>query len=229
MNALAEAWSVSASTRQGPRHDANQDSHIALAEAGLFAVADGMGGHAEGELASQSITRMLATVVEPDATLAMRVALAEEAILAINATLRTRAAHSEDGDIIGSTVAVALVGEGMLVVLWAGDSRIYRLRCGELALLTEDHVLARSGRDSHVLTRAIGSAAHVEIERRVVPTAPGDTLLLCSDGLNKALDEDGIAALMAEPLEGLAERLVARAVAAGGRDDITAIVARLSR
>ncbi len=222
----AELWEVSAATRTGPHHAVNQDSYAALPESGLFAVADGMGGHAHGELASQSITRMLATVAEPQAPLSVRVALVEEGISAINDALRLRSAQLVEGDIIGSTVAAALVGEGLLVCLWAGDSRVYRGRDGTLALLTEDHVLEAGGRPSHVLTRAVGSAAHLPIARRVTPTQPGDTLLLCSDGLNKALSDEELAALLGEPLPGLAERLVARAVASGGRDDVTALIAR---
>lgn len=221
-----EIWEISAATRRGPHHEVNQDSHAALPEAGLFAVADGMGGHAEGELASQSITGMLATVAEAQSPLSVRVALVEEAMAVINSALRQRAAKSGDGDIIGSTVVVAVVGEGLLVCLWAGDSRIYRQRDDQLVLLTEDHVLESEGRPTHVLTRAIGSATHVPIARAVTPTQPGDTLLLCSDGLNKALDDAGLAALLSQPLPGLADRLVARAVAAGARDDVTAVIAR---
>jgi len=226
MSLTGEVWEVSVATRQGPRHDVNQDSYAALPEAGLFAVADGMGGHADGELASQSITRMLAAVSEPQAPLTMRVALAEEGITAINEALREHAARSTEGGIVGSTVAVALVGEGMLVCLWAGDSRVYRRRHDGLAQLTEDHVLGHGPDAGHVLTRAVGSAPYLPIARCVTPTLPGDTLLLCSDGLNKALADAEIGELLDEPLPGLAERLVARAVANGGRDDITAVIAR---
>lgn len=226
MSLAGEVWEVSVATRQGPRHDVNQDSYAALPDAGLFAVADGMGGHADGELASQSITRMLAAVSEPQAPLTMRVALAEEGIAAINDALREHAARSAEGDIVGSTVVVALVGEGMLVCLWAGDSRVYRRRAEALAQLTEDHVLGEGPGAGHVLTHAVGSAAHLPIARCVTPTQPGDTLLLCSDGLNKALGDAEIGELLDEPLLGLAERLVARAVANGGRDDITAVIAR---
>ena len=226
VNLGEELWEISAATRTGPHHEINQDSYTALPESGLFAVADGMGGHAYGELASQSITRMLATVAEPQAPLSVRVALVEEGISAINEALRVRAAQLVEGDIIGSTVAAALVGEGLLVCLWAGDSRVYRRRDESFVLLTEDHVLEAGGRPSHVLTRAVGSAAHLPIARRVTPTQPGDTLLLCSDGLNKTLTDDELALLLGEPLPGLAERLVARAVAGGGRDDVTAVIAR---
>ncbi|WP_376988886.1 PP2C family protein-serine/threonine phosphatase [Bosea sp. R86505] len=225
---LAEIWETSAATHQGPHHPQNQDAFSAWREAGLFAVADGMGGHAAGDLASQSIVEILRAVVEPGATLAVRVALAEEAIEAVNGALRARAASSLHKDIIGSTVAVALVGEGMAVSLWVGDSRVYRFSGGRLSQLTRDHSLAEeedSG-NSHVLTRAVGSAAQVEIERAVTEIHPGDTLLVCSDGLNKALSDEDIAGFLSEPLSGLAERLVARAIVAGGRDDITAVIAR---
>ncbi len=177
-------------------------------------------------LASQSITRMLATVAEPQAPLSVRVALVEEGISAINEALRVRAAQLVEGDIIGSTVAAALVGEGLLVCLWAGDSRVYRRRDETFVLLTEDHVLESGGRAEPCpdARRRLGHAAADRPPGH--PTQPGDTLLLCSDGLNKTLTDDELAVLMGEPLPGLAERLVARAVANGGRDDVTAVIAR---
>ncbi len=225
---LAEIWDASAATHRGPNHPQNQDAFSAWREAGLFAVADGMGGHADGDLASQSIVEILRAVVEPGAALAIRVALAEEAIEAVNGALRAKAASAQHKDIIGSTVAVALVDEGMAVSLWVGDSRVYRFSDGRLSQLTRDHSLAEDDAPggSNVLTRAVGSAAHVEIERIVTDIIPGDTLLVCSDGLNKALSDEAIAQFLSEPLSGLAERLVARAIVNGGRDDITAVIAR---
>lgn len=223
-------WEASAATMQGPKHDENQDAFAAWPEAGLFVVADGMGGHTDGGLASRSIVEILQTVLEPGVELTVRVAMAEEAIEAVNVALRDKADSLPSRDIIGSTVVALLVGESHAVSLWVGDSRIYHYRHGRLRRLTRDHTLAEDSDvtegNLHVLTRAVGSARHVEIERVVTEVAPGDTLLVCSDGLTKALGDEEIALFLAEPLPGLAERLVARAVVNGGRDDTTAIVAR---
>lgn len=228
--APAMIWEASAATRQGANHDQNEDAYSAWPEAGLFAVADGMGGHTDGGLASRSIIEILRTVVEPGAELTVRVALAEEAIEAVNGALRAKADLLPARDIIGSTVAALLVGEGLAVCLWVGDSRIYHLSGGRLARLTRDHSLAEDGEaeegNRNVLTRAVGSTADVEIDRVVAPVASGDTLLVCSDGLIKVVSDAEIAGFMDQPLAGLAERLIARAIVAGGRDDITVIVAR---
>lgn len=223
-------WEASCATMQGPKHDENQDAFASWPEAGLFVVADGMGGHTDGGLASRSIVEILQTVLEPGVELTVRVALAEEAIEAVNTALRDKADTLPSRDIIGSTVVALLVGDNLAVSLWVGDSRIYHHSRGVLRRLTRDHTLAEDSDvtegNLHVLTRAVGSTRHVEIERAVTEVAPGDTLLVCSDGLTKALSEEEIARFMAEPLPGLAERLVARAVVSGGRDDTTAVVAR---
>ncbi|TCR64166.1 protein phosphatase 2C domain-containing protein [Bosea sp. BK604] len=223
-------WDVSSATMQGPNHDDNQDAYAAWPEAGLFVVADGMGGHTDGGLASRSIVEILQTVLEPGVELTVRVALAEEAIEAVNTALREKADTLPSRDIIGSTVVALLVGDDLAVSLWVGDSRIYHFSQGRLRRLTRDHTLAEDSDvtegNLNVLTRAVGSTRHVEIERLVTEVAAGDTLLVCSDGLTKALSEEEIASFLAEPLPGLAERLVARAVVSGGRDDTTAVVAR---
>jgi len=223
-------WDVSSATMQGPNHDDNQDAYAAWPEAGLFVVADGMGGHTDGGLASRSIVEILQTVLEPGVELTVRVALAEEAIEAVNTALREKADTLPSRDIIGSTVVALLVGDNLAVSLWVGDSRIYHFSQGRLRRLTRDHTLAEDSDvtegNLNVLTRAVGSTRHVEIERLVTEVAAGDTLLVCSDGLTKALSEEEIAGFLAEPLPGLAERLVARAVVSGGRDDTTAVVAR---
>jgi len=223
-------WDSSSATRQGPHHDQNQDAYCDWPEAGLFVVADGMGGHTDGGLASQSIVEILRCVLDVEAELAIKVALAEEAIEAVNAALRQKADLLPDKDVIGSTVAALLVGDGRAVCLWVGDSRIYLHSGGQLRRLTRDHSLAEDSDvaegNLNVLTRAVGSTPQVEIDRNVVEVRSGDTVLVCSDGLIKAMSDEEIGVFMAGPLAGLAERMVARAVVLGARDDTTAIIAR---
>lgn len=223
-------WESSAATRQAPHHDHNEDAHADWPEAGLFVVADGMGGHTDGGLASRSIVEILQCVLDAQADLAVRVALAEEGIEAVNAALRQKADQLPTRDVIGSTVAALLVGDGLAVALWVGDSRIYLLSGGRLRRLTRDHSLAEDGDgesgNQNVLTRAVGSTPLVEIDRVVSEVQAGDTLLVCSDGLTKAMPDEEIASFLSDPLLGLADRMIARAVVLGARDDVTIVIAR---
>lgn len=230
MTGAAMIWESSAATRQAPHHDHNEDAHADWPEAGLFVVADGMGGHTDGGLASRSIVEILQCVLDAQADLAVRVALAEEGIEAVNAALRQKADQLPTRDVIGSTVAALLVGDGLAVALWVGDSRIYLLSGGRLRRLTRDHSLAEDGDgesgNQNVLTRAVGSTPLVEIDRVVSEVQAGDTLLVCSDGLTKAMPDEEIASFLSDPLLGLADRMIARAVVLGARDDVTIVIAR---
>jgi serine/threonine protein phosphatase PrpC len=220
---------ASSATRQAASHAENEDAMAAVPEAGLFVVADGMGGHVDGGLASQSIVEILQHAVDGESPLTERLEQAEQALQSINRALRREAEQRPKPVIIGSTVALLLIGEGYGACLWAGDSRIYLQRDGELYQLTQDHSLDAEGpnRRQNIITRAVGPLEVLELDRVVTPVDPGDTLLLCSDGLTKVMGHDEIGDMMREPITGLAERLVARAVMLGSRDDVTVIVVRI--
>jgi serine/threonine protein phosphatase PrpC len=223
---------ASSATWQSASHAHNEDAMAAVPEAGLFVVADGMGGHADGDLASRSIVEILCHAVDGGSELAERMEQAEMAIQSINRALRREGEQRPKPVIIGSTVALLLIGEGYAACLWAGDSRIYLLRDGELYQLTRDHTLAAetqetSARAQNIITRAVGPRDLLELDRLVTPVTLGDTLLVCSDGLTKVMEPDEIGELMREPMTGLAERIVARAVVLGSRDDVTVVVVRI--
>jgi len=222
---------ASSATWQSATHAHNEDAMATLPEAGLFVVADGMGGHVDGGLASRSIVEILCHAVDGGSQLAERLEQAETAIQSINKALRRESELRPEPVIIGSTVALLLVGEGYAACLWAGDSRIYLLRDGELYQLTRDHSLAsempETGRPQNIITRAVGPRDLLELDRLVTPVALDDTLLVCSDGLTKVMEPDEIGELMHEPISGLADRIVARAVVLGSRDDVTVVVARM--
>lgn len=222
---------ASSATRQAASHAENEDAMAAVPEAGLFVVADGMGGHVDGSLASQSTVEILQHAVDAGSPLTERLEQAEQALQSINRALRREAEQRPKPVIIGSTVALLLIGEGYGACLWAGDSRIYLQRDGELYQLTRDHSLDEEGRGQrqrqNVITRAVGPLDNLELDRVVTPVDPGDTLLLCSDGLTKVMGPDEIGEMMREPITGLAERLVARAVMLGSRDDVTVVVVRI--
>lgn len=225
---------VSSATRCGIQHDVNEDAFLALPELGLFAVADGMGGHADGSLASRSIVELL-EVVLPGEAIALEdgTRVVEEAIRSLSTALWQEGQGRPVPVIVGSTVAAVFVADGYAVGLWVGDSRIYLSRRGELFMLSRDHNVANleggedvPGSRGAMLTRAVGASERVEIDRVVVPLEPADTLLLCTDGLTKVVDDIAIAGLMTGHADGLAARLVAMATVAGARDDVTVVTVR---
>ena len=217
----------------------NNEDNLLVAD-GLYAVADGMGGHAAGEVASLTAVEALRAAFNDERTAD---ALAE-AVKEANRAVWDRAAERQGLRGMGTTLtAVAVVeedGDKILAVTNVGDSRAYLLRDGELGRLTDDHSLpeemVRRGEltpeeaavhpQKHIVTRALGIDADVEVDCfRVVPYR-GDRLLLASDGLFDELNDDQIASLLrrlADPDEA-ARELVRAAKASGGRDNITVVV-----
>lgn len=227
----ATSFAYSVAGRRSPDRGISQDAHLLQPEAGVFLVADGLGGHEDGEIASRAVAEIIRRVVVPGQSFADRCAGIETALHAINTTLRREAARLPGASVVGSTVALVVIGDDTVMGMWVGDSRIYLYRAGVLIQLTRDHTFAAelgiSGPRGQVLTRAIGSSDDLRVDRFSCPVEDGDTLLLCSDGVTKVLAEGAIADLMYQPVSGLAERLVARSVVAGGRDDMTAILVRI--
>lgn len=226
-----------AQTHTGLVRKANEDSILALPEHEIWLVSDGMGGHDAGDYASRLIADMVATIphgLDPAAKMhALRDAI-HGAHRAIQAESQTRG-----GATIGATVAALIVSKGHFLCLWAGDSRIYRLRDGHIEMLTTDHsavadyVLAgRMSWDeadqhpqSNAITRAVGISGDLMLDKVRGETAQGDRFLLCSDGLTKyatfAMLED---AMITTPLETIGEKLIQIALTGGGADNISAIV-----
>lgn len=223
-------WQAVATSVQGRARSENQDSFALLPEAGVFVVADGMGGHADGGIASRAIVEIVRRVADPAVDLRAQTALIEEALQSINLALHAEGESRIIPQVIGSTVVAVVLRDNVAVCLWAGDSRIYLLRDGNLLQLSSDHTLNVEadvqGPAGQVLTRAVGSQATLALDRLVVELRLGETLLLCSDGLTKVVADDELRPLLAEPLDGLPERLVARAIANAGTDDITVLVIR---
>lgn len=230
------------------RRDNNEDACCVEPELGLFAVADGMGGYEGGEIASGLVVETLRgfyarNAADADVTWPFGLSASmtfDENMLHV----ATRLAHlavceRKAGRLsrMGSTVAaVALLGDE-LVVGHVGDSRVYRLRGGELTQLTRDHSFVEemkrrgmelpAGLYAHVVTRGIGMEGTAEPEVRTVAVEPGDVYLLCSDGLTDPLEPGDIAKrLVLEPTDACAA-LVDRAYEAGGSDNITAVVVRI--
>ncbi len=201
---------------------------------GLWAVADGAGGHGAGDYASNAIREALETI-PPGLSAAEILAQLRLRLSAVNSGLREEAARRGPGRVIASTVVVLLARGDHFACLWAGDSRAYLLRGGALQRLSKDHSLvqeliddgaiseaeAENHPQGNVITRAVGAADVLELDKVTGRVVPGDRFLLCSDGLIRMVDEAEIAAALAG--EDAAERLVRLAVERGARDNVTVV------
>jgi type VI secretion system protein ImpM len=196
-------WSSASSSITGNVRKINEDSCLDMPAVGLWVVADGMGGHNAGDVASRMITESLA-MVRPQQRPSSVVDDVENRLLAVNNTLYRRSVDVPDAGLSGSTVAVLLVFDRYTISMWAGDSRVYRSRGTVLEQITTDHSemqehslsginggLAGGAIEAaqNVITRAVGGTEelHVDIELRELQN--GDHYLICSDGLYKELNE----------------------------------------
>lgn len=232
-------WQSAQQTHRGKRRRNNEDAVLSRALDGLWAVADGMGGHQAGEVASQAITAALAGV-RLDGPLSAQVDAVEDALLAVNDQLRLHAHAQGPGTTVGSTVVTMLACDETAVVLWAGDSRLYRLRDGRFEQITRDHNpvsdLLDSGTvseaeavaaETNVITRAVGGQPRLFLDVAVFDVRPQDTYLLCSDGLYRDLEADELAAgLAAGTPEQAAEALLARCLEGPAQDNVSLVVVR---
>ena len=231
-------WTSAARTDVGLVRSRNEDAWLAQPGRGLWAVADGMGGHAFGDVASNKVTESLASVAAPQ-DMAQFVAAASDCIARVNHELRAEAA-ARSVAVMGSTVVILLACGPELACLWAGDSRIYLYRQGRLQQLTRDHSQAEQLRSggiaadgavpapgANLITRAVGAADALELALATLEARDGDMFLLCSDGLSNAVDEPAIVeALASGDCARAAQALLEQALANGGRDNVTVVVVR---
>ena len=231
------------------RRTNNEDAVCARPDLGLFVVADGMGGYEGGEIASAVAVDAICELVrrtagDADVTWPYAIdparTLTENELVVATRLANDRIAARRVGvlDQMGSTVVALRVTGGRAVIVHVGDSRVYRLRDGEVRQLTVDHSLLAqmiaSGSPPvdaarfpwrHVVTRALGTPTG-EPEVQSDDLRAGDVFLLCSDGLSEVLDEPTIARHLAAPAERACRALIDAAYAAGSRDNISAIVVR---
>lgn len=231
----------------------NEDAFLIDDSLGLFVVADGLGGHAAGEVASEEAVynirgwvrrerpKVESLLDDPYDVEQQNVAeqILRGAIQAATYLIHSMAEFDETKAGMGTTASVLMLLGRVAVVGQVGDSRIYLARDGQIAQITDDHTLiaaqiregmltpeeARYAPHRNVITRAVGSHEYVEVDTRVVETVPGDRFLLCSDGLHGYIDEpDEILPLLSLPATQITQRLIDMANARGGKDNITAIV-----
>jgi protein phosphatase len=240
VEARAPRFEAAGKTDRGVERPHNEDAFAVVPEHGLFIVADGLGAHNAGEIASALAVETVRRTVEGAAALPPSrrkgLPLLVEAIQRANAEIFAAAGRDPKLRGMGTTVAAAFSSGRQVVLAHVGDSRIYRLHRGILELLTTDHSLTnqrlrsgdRSGARGSLITRALGTHPSVEVDTSTVTRQAGDLLLLCTDGLHGVVMHEEISDLLCEnPDPGAAvERLVERANAKGGPDNVTAVVVR---
>ena len=235
MSAPLRCWEA---THPGTVRSQNQDACLCRPAIGLFAVADGVGGHGDGVAASRAVMEILAAVPD-DLAPSPRLAAIRAALQDAHARLLDAGAASEPEQTLATTVVVLMLHEDHFACLWAGDSRLYLLRQGVLRCLTSDHSVVQDLLDAgalsedeaerdprrHIITRAIGAGErNLLVEKVVGRIIAEDRFLLCSDGLYEAIGTEALGALLASRGDVAAE-LVEAALRLHARDNVTAVIA----
>lgn len=237
-------WRYGVASDVGKVREQNEDSFGADSPPGLFVVADGMGGHAAGEIASSLAVRCATegvALIDSDAPLDEARARLRTAVADANQCILIEGrAHPERAGMGTTTTALLLSSSGWWVIAHVGDSRAYMVRDSDVRQITEDHTyvqeLVNQGRisdeearvhpRSSLLTRALGTTAQVPVDTFEGRLEDGDRFVLASDGLTSMVPDEELRALIAldcEPEE-LVDALIGAANEAGGHDNITAIV-----
>jgi protein phosphatase len=248
--------SWAAATHPGSRRLTNEDAYGAEAELGLFLVADGMGGHAAGEVASRVAVEAVTAFVAQTAgdrhhtwPIPYEIALSptanrlKAAFILANRRVASEIHQNEAYAGMATTAVAVLINGNTIVAAHAGDSRMYQLQGEHMRQLTRDHswveeqvqaglLTAEAAREHpwrNVVTRALTGGPHLDVEIATLSVEVGDRLLLCSDGLSGVVAHDEIRALLAPPasLDEACGRLIDRANEGGGPDNITVLAIQI--
>ncbi|MCW8876465.1 MAG: protein phosphatase 2C domain-containing protein [Kangiellaceae bacterium] len=233
-------WESAAETNVGAVRDVNEDAILSRPEVNLWAVADGMGGHAVGDVASRMIKEGLQRA-SCAGTLDEVVDEIEDILISVNQQILNYSQTALDNKIIGSTVVVLLIVGKVGICFWVGDSRLYLYRKGVLNKLTRDHSRveeliergviteeeAINHAESNVITRAVGVDQDFCVDVQAFDVQLKDTFLLCSDGLyNMLTNDDMVLHLTETQLEQKVNSLVENALDNGAPDNVSAIVVK---
>ncbi len=234
---------AAARTDVGMRRPGNEDCLAIASELGLYLVADGMGGHSGGRLASQLAAQAAVTALRAlEAATATLTEKLRYAVAAANREIFATAQQETELAGMGTTLVALLAGGERIALAHVGDSRGYLVRSGRIRQLTDDHSLvaelvrrreispraAREHPHRHVLTRALGVRRHVEADLAELTPALGDVFVLCSDGLTTHVGDDEITKVVCDgtDLEAVCDRLIDLANSRGGEDNITVVLVR---
>ncbi|WP_027159854.1 type VI secretion system-associated protein TagF [Methylobacter luteus] len=228
-------WRSFARTDVGLRRKCNEDAVLDRPQAGLWAVADGMGGHQAGDVASRMIVEALSKL-ELSGDLETSIKKTDACLKQVNDDLRDLAESQFDKQIVGSTIVALIAGDQRFAYLWAGDSRLYRLRHRQLVQLTVDHCedqtypgnnpmpADRPLKQTNVITRALGADDDLALDRGTVDVQPGDIYLLSSDGLDKEVSFQEIETILnANDYEASVKALVDLTLERGARDNVSIV------
>ena len=238
-------WESASATDRGRVRQNNEDSILDLTDRGVFAVADGMGGHAAGEVASRIAVDSLMSLWPDGGPVEQPADPLSRTIVQANGEIRRRSQTELDKRGMGTTLtalAIEPAGERGLIA-HVGDSRAYRYREGRLEQLTKDHTWvqervdagilsadnARNHPYSSILTRVLGTEDDVEADMIDVSMQPGDLYLICSDGLSGMVDDERIAELLGadSTIGEKSAELIRAAYDGGGQDNISAVLVRI--
>jgi serine/threonine protein phosphatase PrpC len=206
---MNSAWYSFSVSDVGKKRSVNQDSIFSDDSQKIWVVADGMGGHRDGDKASQAIVSTFKKIIF-SRVMSERLQQIEKSLRALNAELQDYSANKLNGQLIGSTIVVLTVCQGICAVIWAGDSRCYKISNGQINQISWDHSyvdeLLRSGhivaeeaatsKLSNVITRALGAHEEVFFDHVICSYSDEDTFLLCSDGLTNELSDKRISGLV---------------------------------
>lgn len=241
MHEAISRFEAGAATHVGKVRSRNEDSYLVATHRGLWAVADGMGGHEAGDVASRLVVDELDTIPAP-ATAAELLASCEARMISANGRLK-KLAHERGDVVIGTTIAALLVFEAYYAGVWSGDSRIYRIHQDHIEQVSLDHTElqelisegklnaeeARLWPRRNVITRAIGVHDSPELEIRGGTLEPGDIFVICSDGLTAHVQDSEILALAKQyrPQEAC-DRLIALTLERGAIDNVTVVTVQFN-
>jgi len=236
----AISWiEAGAATHVGKVRRQNEDNYLVATRRGLWAVADGMGGHEAGDVASRVVVEELDAITAPT-TAAELLASCESHMISANSRLK-KLAEERGGALVGTTVAVLLIFDAFYAGVWSGDSRIYRIRQHRIEQVSVDHTEvqelisegkltaeeARGWPRRNVITRAIGVYDSPELEIKGGTLEPGDIFVICSDGLTAHVEDDEILALASKHRPQRAcDLLIALTLDRGAVDNVTVVAVR---
>lgn len=230
---VVNEWRSEAFTHVGKVRTLNEDRFLDMPEHGLWVIADGMGGHDAGDISATATVRALAAVAENAKLLTMKAIT--NALQCVNLEIHTD--MKSRGQFGGCTVAGLLMSQCEAHVFWAGDSRVYRFGEGHLKQLTRDHSVVQDMIDmeliqadqaarhpqANVITRAVGVADHLDLETLCVPRTAEEEFFLCSDGITNEVSTSDISKALKLPHSKALAEIMKLALAAGARDNMTAI------